>query len=102
MSISDVAVGLYALVMYRYPRSEKYYIGECTRIDESTGEVYFLYLQCVHDSVFKYRENVVEEVSLSENILSIVEFPEKSRRGATLNFKSSSRVLSDVDKSLLY
>ena len=102
MSISDVAVGSYALVLYRYPRSEKYYIGECTRKDESTGEVCFLYLQRVHDFVFKYRENVVEEVALSENILSIVEFPERSRRGATLNFKSSSRVLSYVDKNALY
>ena len=59
---SDVAVGLYSLIVYKYPNSEKNYTVECTRKDDSTGEVYFLCLQSLKNYVFKYRDNTIEDV----------------------------------------
>ena len=59
-------------------------------------------LQRVRDYIFKYRENVVEEPLNIENVLSVVLSPKISRRGATLDFKSSANILDHVESNLLY
>ena len=51
---------------------------------------------------FKCRENVIEDVMPIGNVISSFHSPAGSQRDATLEFKSSARVLNDLKSSLLY
>ena len=62
IDISDINIGDFALVKYKYSRSIKFYIGECMEKDQN-GEITFIFLERVCRSLFKYRENVIREIA---------------------------------------
>ena len=63
MHTDDINVGDFAVVKYDYSRSVKYYVGECMRKNNNNGDIAFIFLERVCGMLFKYRENVTEEVA---------------------------------------
>ena len=61
-TLSDISVGDFALVKYKYSRSVKYYIEECME-KNSNGQILFIFLERICGSLFKYRENVLRETA---------------------------------------
>ena len=60
MHIDDINKDDFAVAKYDYSRSVKYYVGECMR-KNNNGDIVFIFLEQVCDTLFKYRENVVME-----------------------------------------
>ena len=92
LTVSDINVGDFALVKYKYSRSIKYYIGECMEKDTS-GEISFIFLERICGSLFKYRENVIRETANISMVKNILAAPSVTRRGGKLDFNSSKEVI---------
>ena len=92
LTVSDINVGDFALVKYKYSHSIKYYIGECMEKDTS-GEISFIFLERICGSLFKYRENVIRETANISMVKNILAAPSVTRRGGKLDFKSSKEVI---------
>ena len=95
IDISDINIGDFALVKYKYSRSIKFYIGECMEKDQN-GEITFIFLERVCGSLFKYRENVIRETAHVSMIKQILPTPTVNRRGGKLEFKSSKEVIDHL------
>ena len=92
-TISDINVGDFTLVKYKYSCSVKYYKSECME-KESNGDISFVFLEfvvCV--SLFKYRENVIRETANMSMVKNILAAPSVTRRGGKLDFKSSKDII---------
>ena len=92
LTVSDINVGDFVLVKYKYSCLVKYYIGECMKKD-SNEDISFIFLDRVCGSFFKYRENVIREtanISMMKNILAA---PSVTRRRGNLYFKSSQDII---------
>ena len=92
LTVSDINVGDFALVKYKYTRSFKYYIGECMEKDTS-GEISFIFLERICGSLFKYRDNVIRETANISMVKNILAAPSVTRGRGKLDFKSSKEVI---------
>ena len=95
MHIDDINVGDFAVVKYDYSRSMKYYVGECKRKDNN-GCIMVIFFERVYSTLFKYRENVIEEVAKVNMVKHILSSPSTTRRGGKLDFISSKEMINSL------
>ena len=95
MHIGNTSVGDFAVVKYDYSRSMKYYVGECMRKDNN-GDIVFIFLDQVCGTLFKYRENVIEEVAKVNMFKHILSSPSTTRGGGKLDFISSKEMINSL------
>lgn len=93
VTIEKISSGFFYLVKFQYPRSVKYYIGECTRKSKPNSFIFFKHL---HD-LFAYKDNVVEETISVASFFTVLSSPAKSQHVTSMDFKSPSKLLNFVD-----
>lgn len=95
----SIMVGLFALVRYKYPRSEKYYVGE---IAAKTGDVVtFYFLQRMSDLKFKNRDHHIPEETSVSSIVCMLPSPLYGRRNQ-ICFESSRKYFGGINMACLY
>lgn len=62
VTMEEISSGFFYLVKFQYPRSVKYYIGECIRKDPISSQIHLFFLKHLHD-LFTYRDNVLHQLS---------------------------------------
>ena len=85
MHIDDINVGNFLMVKYDYSSSVKYYVGEYMRKDDN-GDIVFIFLELACGTLFKYRENVIQEVAKVNMVKYICSSPSTRRRGGRRGF----------------
>ena len=93
--INDIHVGDFAVVKYKYAQSVKYYVGECMRKD-GNEKIIFIFLEQDSGTLFRYRENVIEESAELNMVKHILTPPSATRRGGKLDFKSSKETIDNL------
>ena len=94
IDINDIHVGDFAVVKYKYARSVKYYVGECMK--DGNEKIIFIFLERDSGTLFKNRENVIEESAELNMVKHILTPPSATRRGGKLDFKSSKETIDNL------
>ena len=63
---------------------------------KDNGDIMFIFLERVRGMIFKYTENVIEEVAKANMIKHILSSPSTTRRGGKLDFISSTEMINSL------
>ena len=61
---------------------------------DNHGDIAFIFLERVCGTLFKYRENVIEEVAKVNMVKHILSSPSTTRQGGNLDFISSKKMIN--------
>ena len=60
---------------------------------DSNGQILFIFLEKICGSLFKYRENILQETANINMVKNVLAAPTVTCRGEKLDFKSSSKIV---------